>query len=176
LPAVVSHSHSEAQVTWALWTQTAELLKKHMAGGENPRGLALLSGDGNPMVDDAADSDAIALAWGRLLGRCNYAPRKPGRKPKGYVQPARVNLNRVRQLLFGALRKTGGTWLLNHAGEAVQQMHLAHAPTSVAGRHYTGERDYATLHAALGQNHQELVAAGMFDAEMKPKKAAAAAA
>ena len=65
-------------------------------------------------------------------------------------------------LSFKFVRKFAGDWMLRHGGEAMGQVALSHAPTTVLARHYSSSRDFDTFNGLQRQMHAEFVAAGMF--------------
>ncbi len=137
---------------WGLWQETANLLKARMATTpKNPDGLALLTSEGRPVVDDANDSDSVALTWARLF------------KSLDRRRLAGEDIPPVRRLPFKTLRKTASDTILRLSGsEAVQQLMLAHSSGSIARKHYTGETDFTPLVEPLRQFGEQLKAARLF--------------
>ncbi|MGB7159335.1 MAG: site-specific integrase [Tepidisphaeraceae bacterium] len=128
---------------WVLWPETLKLVKAHLVPA-NEHGLAFMSEQGQPLVNNAARTDSIALAWARLLAHAEKKEKK------------------VRPFSFGTLRKTSSTAVLRISGsELLQQQHLAHRTQTVAGKHYTGTMDFAALNDALARYRLELIKAGV---------------
>jgi integrase len=130
------------QVQWTMWPATTALVEQNLAP-PNDGGLAFLTEDNHPLVNDATDTDSIALTWTRLL----KTAERQGKE--------------VRPLPFGTLRKTASTAILNLADESTQQQMLGHVRQSVAARHYTGVASYGRLDAAVMAFGEALVKVGI---------------
>jgi integrase len=131
---------------WEIWPETKALLEKAMKSTPiNPGNLALLTENGRPLVNDPADSDAIAQSWVRLMKRVN--------KEKEVVRP--LSFKFVRKTASDAIRRISGL-------EEVQQLMLSQRSQTVAGKHYTGQRDFSRLFEPLRQFRQQLLDAGVF--------------
>lgn len=163
-PPVIDRIRSKTRATgvrghWELWPETVKLLTKRISQTpktktQNPDQWAMLTEDGKPLVNDASDTDSVALTWRRLLKAINKEKAE------------------VRELPFKTLRKTASDMILNLSGsEAIQQLMLAHARRTIAGKHYTGETNFAPLSEPLQKLHDTLVAAGVFKGEKKTKDA-----
>jgi hypothetical protein len=111
---------------YELWPETVALLSERIKRTPKTKeGWALLTKDGAKMVyfkeANGSRCDCIYRAWKKLLDK--------------------TELQKDRQLSFKYLRKTASDMVRKLAGEAVQKQMLAHANTSMATRHYTGEID-----------------------------------
>jgi hypothetical protein len=139
---------------WELWPETQRLLMDRMNETvANEAGLAMLTSQGKPLVHDETRSDSVAQTWGELLAK------------------ARKDKVKVRPLSFGKLRKTSSDWILRLSGsEAIQQLHLAQAPRTVAAKHYTGPRDYLPLEAALRVFRTQLLQTGVLPPRPRPNR------
>jgi len=94
---------------------------KQQLAAANDQQLAFLTEDGDALVNDATDTDSIALSWARLL----KAAKRAGKK--------------VRPLPFGTLRKTASTWVLKLSDESTQMQLLAHVRRSTGTRGALGK-------------------------------------
>ena len=98
---------------WTLWTGTLEALAQH----REPDGeLLFRTRTGKPLVhySTASKTDAVGLAWQRLQ-----------------------RLTGVRGYGFKSIRKLGAQFVREHSGTETASQYLAHAPATVAERHYT---------------------------------------
>jgi hypothetical protein len=133
---------------WEMWPETVKAYKRCFAPSDetaNPNGLAFLTEDGKALVNDDADSDAVAQSWTRLVGRMN--------KEKQIVRP----------LSFKTLRKTASDAILRISGsEEVQHLMLCDSPRSIGAKHYRGKADFSRLFSALRAFREELVVEKVF--------------
>ena len=162
---------------YELWPETAAAVQEALAKRVKPVkpehfNRAFLSEDGNELVrynggkSGKEKIDSIRMTWERLL-----------RKVKAGEEGSQV-----RWLSFSSLRDTVSTLCRNLRSEAVQQMALAHSPKqgvtfvvmgeeddveqmakglspkTMAGRHYTGQRDFTPLHEVMRRIHDEVFA------------------
>ena len=125
-----------------LWPMTQRLLAARMkATPKNDEGYALLTRDEKPLVYYGITKkgrkmrvDSVLQTWSKLL-----------RRVRGEVRP----------MSFKVLRKTGSQLCLDMAEELglpgleVAQLHLSHAPRSVAEKHYLNNRNFDKLSKTL---------------------------
>ncbi|MGB7157380.1 MAG: site-specific integrase [Tepidisphaeraceae bacterium] len=106
--------------------------------------LAFYTAQGSPLVTYASGklvSDAVRQMWLDL-------------RVKAEVPDA---------LSFKYLRKFVADFMVRHGGEAMGQIALSHAPTTMLAKNYTTARDFDAFNALQRRMHAEFIAAGMFE-------------
>ncbi len=110
------------EVDYLLWQETLDLLRKHKAPADaepNAKGdpRAIVNENGTALVNPRTDTDAIELAYERLLTRLKITGT--ARKP------------------LAAIRKTSSTLIRQSKYADFRFYFLGHAPDTVADRNYT---------------------------------------
>ncbi|HEV7301635.1 MAG TPA: site-specific integrase [Tepidisphaeraceae bacterium] len=70
-------------------------------------------------------------------------------------------------LSFKYLRKFVADFMVRHGGEAIGQIALSHAPTSILAKNYTRARDFGAFNELQRQMYAEFTSAGMFETDFR---------
>ena len=141
---IVEHYRNKTSVEGRYWIppELCSLLKQQFARRPGDT-LAFRTNRGNPLVhyeNSTQNADSVRLFWEDLRITAEL-PDCPS---------------------FKFLRKFTGDYAARHGGESMGQAALAHAPTSILGKHYSTTRDWEGLHAIQRRLYGELKAAGVF--------------
>ncbi len=140
---------------WSLWPETAYLLNKLMAP-ENPRGLALLTENGNPLCERTAKSryDLVKDKWKRTLDQA--VKGHDNERRTAYLDPRRpVTSVLVRRLGYKYLRKTGSELVRRTAGSReFSEVFLTHKDRTMG--HVYNNADFKRLGKVLRRIRRRL--------------------
>jgi integrase len=124
------------EVYYDYWPETRRLVEHWVATTpKNDDNRLFITANGHALVhysEAGNKTDNARQAWERIMKRSG--------------------LPEERRLTFSALRDTASNVMLKRGGPLVQGQVLAHAPTTIAGRHYTQQRersDFAEMNRHL---------------------------
>ncbi len=155
---ILHHWRNKTKIEGRFWLPPELVTLLRTEFKKHPKSpLAFYTEEGNPLVTfdgDNRTSDAVQQSWTRQ----------------------RENAGLPEALPFKYLRKFTGDYATRHGGEALGQVALSHAPTSVLAKSYTSARDFDGFNQIQKQMYTELKAAGMFKVAAKNTKQAKAVA